>query len=178
LKLLVWLLKETGMRIQEAFSLRKDRLNYTEYLVRIEALYDPETGFDFVPKTIHSQREIPVTEALMAALREEAEKDPARIFSAGVRHEYAHWRHRLRKLCSKHGVRPIQFSEFRDSRSAVLMDANVPLPAYQALMGHSASTALKHYAVASRDEIRKAFKKVQEEELRQCDTGNGGDKCS
>ena len=36
----------------------------------------------------------------------------------------------LQKLTTEHGFRAIQFSDFRDRRSAVLMDAKLPLPAY------------------------------------------------
>lgn len=161
LKLLIWLLSETGLRIQEALSLRADRLDQSGPWVVITKLQTDT--FDFSPKTPGSHRKVPVTKPLMKALLAALpENEQDRIFDSGTNTEYAYWRHRMNKACTSAGLDRITFSRFRNSRSLALIQAGVPTNAYQQMLGHSAKTALEHYAIANDHDLKAAFQLVQE----------------
>jgi integrase len=175
LDLLVWVLWETGMRINEVLSLRKDRLDPSGPFLKVAALVEADTGFDFRPKTEQSERKVPVSPQLFDALMAEAKKDDMRIFASGTQFDYAHWRQRLIKVTDALGIRRIKFSEFRDTRARDLIGSNVPIYTYQATMGHSAKTALTHYTRATDDDLRDGFKQVQAKRMNRKAETNGDD---
>lgn len=75
---------------------------------------------------------------------------------------YAYWRHRMNKACTSAGLDRITFSRFRNSLSLALIQTGVPTNAHQQMLGHSAKTALEHYAITNDDDIKAAFQLVQE----------------
>jgi integrase len=173
--LLIWTLWETGMRIQEVMSLRRDRLDPGGPFLKVAPLSEADTGFDFRPKTEHSERKVPVSQELFKPLMSQAVTNNLRIFAGGTQHEYACWRHRFSKLTDSLAMRRFKFSEFRDTCAADLIAADVNMYTHQATMGHSAKTALTHYIRATDDELRDGFKRVQAKRTKVKLETNGGE---
>jgi len=75
---------------------------------------------------------------------------------------YAYWRYRMNKACTSAGLARLTFSRFRNSLSLALIQTGVPTNAHQQMLGHSAKTALEHYAITNDDDLKAAFQLVQE----------------
>ena len=134
---LMW---ETGLRVSEAATTRGCDLISEERLVVVQALDG------FVPKTLESERRVPVTETLVNDLQALVTTPGAPLFPCDVGRVYHYWRHRLFKAQRAAGVGRFTFHDLRRAVADRLRNSGVPLDRYAKLMGHAPVTAVRHYS--------------------------------
>lgn len=140
------------MRVSEASSKRGIDLRPEENLVLVRP-----RGL-FMPKTMESERTVPVTPETMAMLEQLVTSPLAPLFPCTVKRVYHFWRHRLRKAQKAAGVRHFTFHDIRRAVADRLRNGGVPIYQYAKFMGHAPVTALRHYSTVTDDDLHKALK--------------------
>lgn len=156
---LVRLLVESGLRISEAIALRPADVEIREDL----ALVHVRPNGSFKPKTPHSKRAVPIKLGLASELLQ-LEVVDGRMFGTPYEREYHFWRHRYLRALQQAEVEYVPFHDLRRFCSMGLLEASISLPRYRRWMGHSATVALRHYAVAGVEDVADAFRSMQGEE--------------
>ncbi len=133
LRAMVLLLRYSGLRISDAVSLRRDRIQGDKIL-----LYQQKTGTPvYVPLPAFAVR------ALM--------QQPAGeyVFWSGcgeLKSAIEDWRRSFRSLAKLAGVRKFHFHRLRDSFAVSLLERGVDIETVAVLLGHSSSaTTRRHY---------------------------------
>jgi len=140
LDVMLRLMWESGLRVSEAASTRGCDLLPDDRLVIVQA------RGGFVPKTIESERRVPVTPELMVELQRLATTPDAMLFPCDVGRVYHYWRHRLYKAQKAAGVRRFTFHDLRRAVADRLRNSGMPLDRYAKFMGHAPVTAIRHYS--------------------------------
>ena len=153
---LLRVLSETGMRPSEAFAFRSSDINLKSAMIRVIGHSDDA----YRPKTLGSHREVPISRELLDRLLALPPRDGCVFGAPEVDRVYHFWRHRFQRACHVAGVPVLTLGAFRHTRSTRLLEVGTPLHVYQRLMGHSASTALKHYAAVGTSDLRDAFERA------------------
>jgi len=154
--LLLMVLWETGLRFQEAASLRRCDIVVDGKSASVRVV---ERG-TFVPKTPSSQRDVPVSAKLAKRLLDLPPGAGEVLFPCQEVHVYHYWLHRLRKAQVAAGVPKFSFHDLRRAVGDRLRRAGLPVDVYCRYMGHSALTGLRHYSVVTTDDLRKAHEKA------------------
>lgn len=158
LPLLLRLLWETGVRPSEAVGIPRTHLIVEQNLIRLQPHGDYEL------KTAHSHRLVPVSAGLMADLTQVEPQPDGTLFGVpSVDRPYHYWRHRLQRAIADAGTGDFTLGDFRKTRSTRLLEVGTPLHVYGRMMGHSPSTALRHYAAVSDSDLRAAFERAEDD---------------
>lgn len=145
LRLLLLVMRYTGLRISDALQLDESHLEGCR--VR---LYQHKTG-----EHVH----VPLPKWLAAALEACPKAGPVRWFMAPnqtIKNAHEQWRRKLAKLATDVGVKKPGFHRLRDTFAVGLLLQGVSLDMVSVLLGHtSVKMTEKHYAPWVRDRQRK-----------------------
>ncbi len=167
---IVLLATMTGLRIGEILALRWGRINFIgETLVVAETCYMGRFG---TPKTRASRREIPLSPAVVDALKtyysRSADRSPEALVFA-TRHGGPLVSNNLRKrglrsACKRAGLPRINWHALRHTHGTLLHAQGTPLKVAQAQLGHShMATTLEVYTHASVIAQREAVNLLDEQ---------------
>jgi len=167
---IVLLATMTGLRIGEILALRWGRINFIKETLSVaETCYKGKFG---TPKTKASRREVPLSPAVLEALKTQytrsADRSPEGLVFAtrngGPLVSNNLRRRGLQSACKRAGLPQVNWHALRHTHGTLLHEQGTPLKVAQAQLGHfHLSTTLEVYTHSSVTAQREAVKLLEEQ---------------
>jgi len=143
----------TGIRLGEILGLRLKNINFLEAEVRL----DPGSTKNDEPRTI------PLTGELLAMLKMECQKNPARefVFTRDGRHTRG-FRKAWASACKRAGTTGLLFHDLRRTGLRNLVRAGVPERVAMAISGHKTREVFERYNIVSGRDLKDAARKLED----------------
>jgi integrase len=148
-------LLRTGARFGEAAALRWDDLELDSANPVVHLRRSVNAGFVSATKT-GSARDVPLPDDLVAVLRD-FRHDQDLVFGRPSDGQYlssASTQKFVHRICDRAGIRRISWHGLRHTYATELTARGVPLPAVQALLGHTTITMTARYAHVAPSTLR------------------------
>lgn len=142
----------TGLRLGELTALQRRDLDFARGKILVRASYNHELGKRFENTKGRDIAEVPMNQAVRAALESRATMpSEAAVFPRVLLSSACH---RLQKLCAAVGVTPLRFHDLRHTFASTLAMAGVDLMQIQRLMRHKSYQMTLRYAHLHPDHLR------------------------